>query len=220
MSTLNWAELVQDAAESGGNFEPLPAGDYDLKVVGVEEKQTSKGKTMFVIKSEVQSGAYAKRLLWDNLVISPESPGAMGIFFRKMAALGLSKEFFGGQPSNAAISQAISGRPFKGRIKQTVYNGQDRNEFVAYAPAAQAGASAPIPGGAPVPAAPVASAPPVPQAAPVAPAAPQYQAPAAPAAPAPAPAAPVEDPWSSAPAAPAAPPAPAQGFSAPPAPPF
>ena len=37
MSSINWADLVKDAGESSsGNYEPLPDGDYDLKVIEVK----------------------------------------------------------------------------------------------------------------------------------------------------------------------------------------
>lgn len=238
MSTLNWADLVNDAAESGGSFDPLPAGDYEFKVISVEEKTTQSGKTMFVLKNEVQSGAHARRLVWDNLVISPENANALGFFFRKMAALGLGKEFFAQSPNNSQIAQAINGRSFKGKIKQTTYNGQDRNEFVGYAPAAAAPVQGGFPGApqAPAPGFPPAAAAPIPQAAPpvpqAAPPVPQQQAPVAPPVPQAAPVAPpvpqaapqqpgVEYPWGQAPAAPAAPAAPPAGsFQQPPAAPF
>lgn len=207
MSTpLNWSELVKDAGDAaGGDFAPLPQGEYDLKVQSVEVKTTQTGKTMFSVKAEVQSGQYAKRLLWDNLVVSPDSAGAMGFFFRKMRALGLDDRFFGQNPSNDQIAAAMANRPFKGRVKQTTYAGKLRNEFEGYAPAGGTSAipqSAPAPAAAPAPA-PAPAAAPAPQVA-AAPA----PAPAPAAAPAPAPAA-TPDPWAQqAPATTTAPPAP------------
>ncbi len=233
MSEIDWAELVKDADLAPQNFQPIPPGDYDFKVIGVEEKTTSSNKTMFKVKAEIQTGSYAKRLVWDNITISPENPNAMGFFFRKMGALGLTKEFFASRPSNAAIIAGMSGRPFKGRVEIESYNGQPQNKLKAYSAASQSAVSPGYPapqGAAPVapPAPPQGYAPSQPPAAPPAVAAPQYapQAPAQgyPATPPAPPAAPQqysEDPWQSTPAAPPAPPAAApQGFTPPPDLPF
>lgn len=244
MATLNWGDLAKDATASG-NFEPLPDGDYDFKVLEAETKVTSSGKTMFVVKAEVQTGAHAKRLVWDNLVISPENPNALGFFFGKMKALGLDKSFFDTNPSTEQILRAMANRTFRAQVGSRVYNGDTRNELKKYYPAAASGPSfgaapaptsaapapapqaAPAPAPAPAPQAAPAPAPapalakpeevaPAPQAAPVAPPVQQPQyAPAPEAAPAAAPAAPAS-PWEQ--AAPA--PVQDQGFNAPPATPF
>lgn len=174
MSTLNWSELIKDAADSGSNsLEALPDGDYELKVLEAEEKQSQSGKTMFAIKCQVQGGASANRLVWDNLVVSPDNATALGIFFRKMAAMGLTKEsFFDREPTSAQIEQALIGRAFRGQIGSRTYNGQKRNEIKNYYPSSATAAAAPAPiqatSTAPAPAAAPAPAP-APSAAPAAP---------------------------------------------------
>ena len=55
MSTLNWSDLIKEAAETTV-YEPLPDGDYDLKVLEVTAKITQSGKPMFSVKAEVQGG--------------------------------------------------------------------------------------------------------------------------------------------------------------------
>jgi hypothetical protein len=163
MSSLNWGDLVKDAGESAsGSYEPLPDGDYDLKVLEASSSVTSTGKTMFKIKAEVQGGAYNKRLVWDNLVISPENKNALGIFFAKMAALGVPREFFSNNnPTNAQIESSINGKFFRANIGSRVWQGDRRNEIKKYYVGAPATAVA-------EPA--VASAPPAPPAPPAAPA--------------------------------------------------
>lgn len=179
MSTLNWSDIIKDAGESaGGNYEPLPDGDYDLKVIEVKATVTQTGKTMFKLTTEVQTGPYAKRRIWDNLVVSPENTNALNIFLSKMAALGLPREFFSNNnPSNAQIEAAVTGRPFRAQVGSRTWNGDKRNELKRYylvpaqtaavAPSvdAQAAFGAAIPPVAP-------PAPPAPPAAPAAPVAP------------------------------------------------
>ena len=170
MSSLNWADLIKDAGESA-SYEPLPDGDYDLVVLEGTAKVTQSGKTMFSLKAQVEGGAFNKRLVWDNLVVSPDNSTALGIFFRKMAALGLNRDFFDRAPSNAQIEQAMVGRKFRGQLGTRTYNGNKSNEIKNYYPAsaattasapAQAAAPAPSPAPAPAPA-------PAPSAAPSAP---------------------------------------------------
>jgi len=177
MSSLNWSDLVKEAGEVG-NYEPLPDGDYDLKVVEATAKVSQSGKTMFSLKTEVQAGPHAKRLVWDNLVVSPDSSAALGMFFKKMSALGMNKAYFDQNPSNAQIEQALIGRSFRGQVGSRVWQGNKKNEIkmyyvipsdnVATAPVA-ASAPAPAPAPAPVAAAPAPSAAPAPAPAPVSP---------------------------------------------------
>jgi len=172
MSSLNWSDLVKEAGEVG-NYEPLPDGDYDLKVTEATAKVSQSGKTMFSLKTEVQAGPHAKRLVWDNLVVSPDSSAALGMFFKKMSALGLNKAYFDQNPSNAQIEQALIGRSFRGQVGSRVWQGSKKNEIKMYyvlptdATATPVAASAPAPAPAP---APVAAAPaPAPAPAPAAP---------------------------------------------------
>lgn len=164
MSTLNWGDLVKDAGESA-SYEPLPDGDYDLTIVEATAKVSQSGKTMFAVKAQVTTGAHAKRLIWDNLVVTPDNSAALGMFFRKMGALGLGREFFASNPSNAQIEAALKGRSFRAQVGSRTWQGNKKNEIKMYYAAAAAAASAapaaaPAPAPAPAPAAaPVAAAP-------------------------------------------------------------
>lgn len=192
--------MMETAGEST-SFEVLPAGQYDMSVLKVDVKTTSTDKVMFVLVMEVESGAHAKRRVWNNMVISPESPTAMGIFFRQMAAMGLDRTYFGSNPSNDAVADALVGRRCKATVAIKKYQGSDRNEVKAINPPAAAAGGMP-------PGYPGAGAPPS-MAKPPAAAPPPPPAPAAPPPP-PAAAAPVPPPPPVAPAAPVPPPPPVQ----------
>lgn len=174
MSTLNWGDLVKDAGETA-SYEPLPDGDYDLTVLEATAKVSQSGKTMFAIKAQVTTGAHAKRFLWDNLVVSPDNSAALGMFFRKMGALGLGREFFSSNPSNAQIEAALKGRSFRAQVGSRTWQGNKKNEIKMYytAPAAvtaaPVAAAAPAPAPAPAPAAAPVAAAPAPATAPAAP---------------------------------------------------
>lgn len=176
MSSVNWSDLVKEAGETA-SYEPLPDGDYELKVIESKATVSQSGKTMFKITTEVQSGPHAKRRVWDNLVISPENNKALGMFFMKMGVLGLNKEYFNTNPTNAQIEQALLHRTFRGTLATRTYNGTQSNEIKNYnataavtndafaaaaapaapAPAPAPAAAAPAPAPAPAPAAPVSS---------------------------------------------------------------
>jgi len=195
MSSLNWSELVKDAGDTS-SFEPMPEGDYELKVVESKATNTQSGKTMFKITTEVQGGPFNKRKVWDNLTVSPEVPKAMTMFFVKMSALGLGKDFFDTNPSNAQIEAALLHRTFRGKVTQETYQGNVGNKIGMYhrtvaSPTVNPAAAAPAPVAAPAPApapatpfdgpsidVPVVAAPPAPPAPPAAPVA--APAPAAP----------------------------------------
>jgi hypothetical protein len=160
MGSINWGDLVKEAGESaGGNYEPLPDGDYDLKVIEATATTSASGKAMFKITTEVQGGAFSKRRVWDNLVVSPENPSALGIFFTKMAALGVPREFFlNNNPTNAQVEQAIFGKSFRANVGSRVYQGDKKNEIKKYyvgqsttAPVSSPQVAAPAPAPAPEP---------------------------------------------------------------------
>lgn len=196
MTSVNWADLIKDAGEIQ-SYEPLPDGDYDLVVVEGTAKVSQSGKQMFSIKAQVEAGQYAKRLVWDNLVVSEGNATALGIFFSKMAAMGLNQDYFNQNPSPAQIEQALTGRKFRGKLGTKTYNGKESNEIKSYYPAAASIAAGGVPPQAAPAPAPAPAAAPAPQAAPAPAPAPQA---------APAPVAEAENPWAAT-AAPAAPPA-------------
>ena len=153
MSTLNWSDLIKEAGETG-TYDALPDGDYDLVVLEATAKVSQSGKTMFAVKAQVEGGAHNKRLVWDNLVVSPDSQAALGIFFKKMHALGLPKEYFmqQPQPSNAQIEQIIVGRRFRAQVGTRTWQGQKKNEIKNYYPAVAPTTAAPVSAAAPAPA--------------------------------------------------------------------
>lgn len=156
MASTSWKDLI-GKAEPMQDFAPLPAGPYEVEVESAEYKQTSTGKDMFMLTFKVVEGAHAGRKVWNNIVISPESPTALGIAFRDLATLGVSAEFLGTEPDHAAICAKMVG----GRATATVIIRKDdptRNDVKGVRPsggsAAFAPAGAPAAGGAAPPSAP------------------------------------------------------------------
>lgn len=190
MTTIDWNAIAKDA-EDVGTFDPLPDGDYNFVVAECKAATSASGKAMLKIKAQVSDGPHAKRLVWDNLVLTTDNPKALGFFFSKLAALGFQKDWMtANSPSMEQLAQMIAGRPFRAKVGRKTYQGTESNELKNYYPAQ----ATTVPG-APVP---------PPAAAQAAPPPPPAPAPATAAAPPPPPAAATEP----ALAAPAAPPAP------------
>lgn len=103
MAAVNWSDLRANAEIP--NNDPVPPGPYPVRVSSVEPKITGNGKTMIVVTFEVTSGPQASRKIWNNMVMSPESPKAMGFFFKDMATMGADDAFFAQLPAEGWESQ-------------------------------------------------------------------------------------------------------------------
>ena len=167
MTSLNWGDLIKEAGEVQ-SYEALPDGTYDMSIIEATATTSQSGKAMFKVTAEVVGGPFNKRRVWDNLVVSMDNSTALGIFFSKMAALGLNKEFFSAQPSNAQIESAMMGRRFRAKVGSRVWQGAKKNEIKSYFPLSSTpeptamAAAAPAPAPAPAPVLQEAAVPPAP----------------------------------------------------------
>jgi uncharacterized protein DUF669 len=158
-----WSTLLNDA-EDGGGWDVLPAADYDLKVIKSEATQSGSGKLMYRVTHEVINGPYLGRKVFDQIVVVPDNPTALSIFFRKMGAMGIDKQFFAQNPSDHQVAEALLGKTFRGQVAIRQYQGQDKNEVKNYAPlTAQQPAAPPVPPQPTAPATPQPAAPVAPQ---------------------------------------------------------
>jgi hypothetical protein len=129
-STYNWAEMQQEATI-------VLEGDFPVVAVKTEAVKSANGKDMIKVQFKIESGTYAGRKLFTNFVISPESPGAMRMFFTQLAVFGLDSAFFAsiaGQPPTA-IAQALDGRKAIAVVGKGVWQGTEREEIKGYKPA-------------------------------------------------------------------------------------
>lgn len=174
MTTIDWGAALESAeSEGGGSFELLPKADYNMVVDDAEIKISQNGKTMYVIRASITDGPHKNRKMWNNFVFSPDSSVALSIFFRHMAALGLTQDFFRQAPEDDAVIAALKGREFRGKVGTRTWQGVERNELTAFYPAATVAGSSTAPPpppaqGAPAPAAPPPPPPPPPPPAPAA----------------------------------------------------
>lgn len=197
--TTNWSDLMNQAGpEVANQFETIPEGTYDFEVVAAEFKVSGNGNKMWKVQHKILGGTYNNRRVFDNIVLSTSSQGALNFFFARMTVLGLPRTYFNTGPTDEQVANALIGRRFSGKIKHEEYRGEKQERVGAYVKPIEAGApvgggaTPPMPGGIPAPPAGAAApaAPPVgTPAAPVSAPAPWDAAPVAQPSPAPAPAA-------------------------------
>lgn len=205
-TTKSWKDIIAESKKVENEFKPLPEGDYDFVISKSEAVKTKTGKDMFKIQAKVIHGDHARRVVFQNMVLSYESPVAMNIFLRQMAVLGLDEAYFAADPTVEQTASELVGRVFRGKVVITsdpnYRDGEPQNEIKNYStPSAEARqlalsvptANNPVPaqsptsgGAAPASAAPSPATPPAPAATPPAPAPETVSAP--PVAPPPAPA--------------------------------
>lgn len=82
------ADVTPDAgAPAGGNYDPIPDGEYTLKALEAEERTTSRGDGTYIkVKFEVTKGEHTGRLLWQNFNINNPSPRAQQIGRQQLVA--------------------------------------------------------------------------------------------------------------------------------------
>jgi len=66
--------------------DPIPDGTYTLRAIEAEEKSTSSGGTMIVVKYEVVGGDYNGRWLWNNFNVVNKSEKAQNIARQQLVA--------------------------------------------------------------------------------------------------------------------------------------
>ena len=64
MPIRSWGDLLNDAG-TAGNFDPIPAGDYDFVVSKAEAGQSGTQKTMYKCQFKVETpGPHQNRLVF------------------------------------------------------------------------------------------------------------------------------------------------------------
>jgi hypothetical protein len=130
VSGIDWDDLMKNAGHVGA----LPADTYDCEVIKAELKNSSNGKPMYNVTFKVMNGPHANATIYNNFVISKENAKAMGFFFRHMAAMGLTTEYFAGKPAPAQVAADLVGRRATIRTKVEEYNGADQTRVSAVLP--------------------------------------------------------------------------------------
>jgi Protein of unknown function (DUF669) len=165
VTTLNWQDLQKAAGEAG--FDPVPPAEYDVAVEAATVKSTSNGdKQMIATTFVIEGGAFDKKKIFNQFVISPDNPNALAFFFRHMSALGLGETYFASNPPLERVAGDLVGKRCRVKVSTRTWNDTQRNQVDSVLPplgpqnAASAGSfqAPPVPS----PGAPVSPMPPVP----------------------------------------------------------
>jgi hypothetical protein len=139
---VNWGQLVEQA---GGDFEPLPKGDYDVRVDSAEATTSSTGKMMFKLKFKVVGGPNNGRTLFNNITLSTDNPNALRMFFMNMKAFGLDPAFFNQNPGPDTVAAGMVGKEVRVKVDHQTYNGQLRENIKQMLPPMGGATAAPAP---------------------------------------------------------------------------
>jgi hypothetical protein len=179
---FSFSDLLKQAENAGGAFEPLPNGEYEVVVDTATAQKTNTGKSKIAVRYKVQGGPYNNRTVFNDHVLTPGNPNAMIIFFRQMSAVGLKSDYFASNPSMERVAADMIGKKARLRLGTREWQNVKRNSVLAILPST--GSPGAVPG---LPAAPSFSVPPPLSSMPIPPA-------PVPVAPAPVPPAPVPEP--------------------------
>lgn len=139
MADRSWGDLHKDAMTT-------ISGDFPVIIVEANAVKSQNDKDMIKYKAKIESGPYAGRAITGNFVISPDSSGAMRMFFLHMAVLGLDENFWAANP-NAPVEQvakSLEGRRAIATFGTRPWQGQDREEIQAWKKPTGPGGSAPV----------------------------------------------------------------------------
>lgn len=105
MATIPFDNLIENAEEV--STEAVPKGKYPSRVAETEWVKTKTEKDMLKVTFEIAVGPNKGRKLYSNLTISPESPKALGFFFKDMETLGVTKAQLAANGADWAAEEII-----------------------------------------------------------------------------------------------------------------
>jgi len=65
---------LTEVEDTGGSFEPIPEGTYELMAEDWEQKISKAGNKYLKVTYRVQGENYANRVIWENFTISGANP--------------------------------------------------------------------------------------------------------------------------------------------------
>lgn len=134
MVSVNFSDMLKAAGDAPG-FTVIPASDYDVVVDTAAHKTTSSGKESIAVQFKVENGPHAGASLFWQAVLSPDNANALAFWFRHMAALGLTENYFQSNPPLERVAADLIGRRCRVAVGIRKWDNQDRNEVKSVMPA-------------------------------------------------------------------------------------
>ena len=136
MST-DWAALIEmQEGQPDTDDDLMPDGIYDVECVAAKHGSTATDDPKLIFKTRLQviSGIYKGRVLFHNMVVSPDSDVALAVFFRQLYAYGMDQKFMAEMPALETMEAKMRGSRIAARIGVDEFMGARRNVVVALYP--------------------------------------------------------------------------------------
>ena len=128
-NSINWSDLIGIAGEATG-ATILPVAKYHVIVDKAAAAKTQNGKDQIKVQFRVASGPnQGKGPIYNQFVISPDSPNAMSFFFQHLSVFGITVEYLKTHcPTIAQIAQMMIGKQCMVTIGHGVWQGKPKME--------------------------------------------------------------------------------------------
>ena len=115
-TSLNWADRIQQAAESENKFKELEPGEYNFSIEKVEVKPGAKGDFLN-LQMKVLDGPRANARAFGRAFPNSNTPGGIAMFLRFLEAVGIDKAWLvSSDPSTQTIADALVDRKLSAEI--------------------------------------------------------------------------------------------------------
>lgn len=106
------SEVDVNATSGGGNYDPIPDGEYMLTALSAEEKDTKQGDGTYIrVKFEVLRGEHTGRFIWQNFNVNNANEVAQRIGRQQLVAWATAC----GKP-DADDTDKLLERPFRAEV--------------------------------------------------------------------------------------------------------
>jgi len=122
-------DLNEYTSSAPQSYDPLPNGEYTLKCIEAELKDTKSGGQMIAAKFEVAKGEHTGRFVWNNYNIHNNSEKAQKIGREQLSAWAKAS----GKPNATSVDELLE-RPFRCSLEiEKGTNGySDKNRITGY----------------------------------------------------------------------------------------
>lgn len=101
---------LNDYATATSNFDPLPAGDYKLRIMDSEIKTSAKGNDYLSISFQVSEGEFSNRMIWSNFNIMHPNEDTRRIAREQLTALCAAAGCLGANDSSQLHGRVVIGK--------------------------------------------------------------------------------------------------------------
>ena len=116
-------------------YKPLPAGDYPVRVIDSEVRESRSGESRLSFTYQITSGQYAGRQIFDGFSLWSSNPTAVEISQRRLKSMALACHH--PNPNYIQDSSEFHGKEMIVRTAIREYNGNEYTDVKRYTPIMQ-----------------------------------------------------------------------------------